>query len=204
MSLFSKKINKESISTENNIKSIKLTIKDEIKSAKEKFDSTKSRNYLKTLFRTNNGRGIRIENYIYDIKKIFNKYSSVTPCEEYKEKNMNSYKKCEDNKVKYYNMLKTLLEEILDSDFVKYIIDYERFGGNDYYTSFKNYINKQINKIKIKKDNHQKKLSDVESSVEKKNNKINLQSGGKKTTIKKNTIKKNTEKSVKNKKQNKK
>jgi hypothetical protein len=106
---------------------------------------------------------------------------------------MNSYKKCEDNKVKYYNMLKTLLEEILDSDFVKYIIDYERFGGKDYYTSFKNYINKQINKIKIKEDNHQKKLLDVESSVEKNNSNITLQSGGKKSTIKKN-IKKSVKK----------
>ena len=69
-----KKINKESISTEINIKSIESKIKDEIKSTEEKFHSTKPRNYLTSLFRINNGSGIPSENYINSIKKNFNKY----------------------------------------------------------------------------------------------------------------------------------
>jgi hypothetical protein len=81
-----KKINKESITTENNIKNIKSKIINEIENAQEKFLSTKPRNYIASLYRFNNGKGIPIENYIKDIKKIFNKYGSVTPCEEYKKK----------------------------------------------------------------------------------------------------------------------
>ena len=141
------KINKESISTENNRKSIRTKIIDEIKSAKEKFNSTNSRNYIKSLIRINNGRGIPSENYINDIKKIFDKYGSVTPCEEYKEKNMNGYKKCEYNKVNYYTMLKDLLEKILKND-VYFNID------ENYQKKISEYIEKKSDYLQKKIDKH--------------------------------------------------
>ena len=160
-SLFSGKINKKLISNENKIKSIESKIKDEIKSAKEKFNSTNSRNYIKSLIRINNGRGIPSENYINDIKKIFNKYGSVTPCEEYKEKNMNGYKNCESNKVKYYTMLNNLLK-ILNNDV------YSQMDEN-YQKKISEYIEKKSDYLQKKIDKH-KSRSNEKSLSEKKNN----------------------------------
>lgn len=170
-----KKINKESISTENNIKSIISKIKDEIESAKVKFYNTKPRNYLTSLIRVNMGSGIPIENYINDIKKIFNKYGSVTPCEEYKEKNMNGYKNCELNKVKYYTMLKNLLIILKNNNIVKEFMD------NNYKTKFIKYINKKSDDLQKEKIDKHKSRSNEKSLSEKKNNRdLEGLEGGKK------------------------
>ena len=157
-----KKINKEAIKNENSIEKIKSMIEKRIKIA----------------------QGTEI--YIKTIKNMFNAYDSVTPC-GLKMFNMSGYKKCEYNKVKYYTMLKGLLEKILENIFSnKPSLQYTNHGR-----SFKNYLDEKIKKIQSKIDKH-KSRSDpkllMESLVEKKNNKIKLQSGGKKTT-KKTTIK---------------
>ena len=130
------------------------------------------------------------EIYIKTIKNMFNAYDSVTPC-GLKMFNMSGYENCEYNKVKYYTMLKGLLEKILENISINLPYLKSTIIGR----SFIDYLDKKIEKIQSQIDKHKKKLSDpkslTESLVEKKNNK--LQSGGKKSTIKKN-IKKSVKK----------
>jgi len=116
------------------------------------------------------------EQYYQDIKKIFNKYSSVYTCDSIKNKN--NYKKCHENKIHYYKSLTHYLNE-------DYLITRD--------SGVKNRISENYSDI-IKKfaEKHKEKLLDKITKHKEIIKKLN-QKGGKKIT-KKTTIKKDTKK----------